>query len=289
MKKTAVFIIFALIAVMLCTVGASADCGPHSSVKVTFPDADTEFYVTLLSKADMFGPYSARDALERRDRYGDEGKNAAYGKFCDYADADGFYFLGELGHCGGGTGVYDWRWGYYPPETFKVLVYYPGTDSFETSAVVTQYAFSSYFTIGGIGSGTLTVKQSYNYALEAAGFALRVLLTLAIELLIAKPFGYLAPRTRRTVIITNIATQVLLNLGLNIINFQAGWLVMAMSYILLEISVFVIEGIIYTFTLSHRDDDGRRRGIAKAWLFSLTANLASFVIGGLITRAEFIR
>ena len=131
--------------------------------------------------------------------------------------------------------------------------------------------------------------QSYNYALEAVGFALRVLLTLAIELLIAKPFGYLAPRTRRTVIITNIATQVLLNLGLNIINFQAGWLAMAMSYILLEISVFVIEGIIYTFTLSHRDDDGRRRGIAKAWLFSLTANLASFVIGGLIARAEFIR
>lgn len=50
MKKTAIFIIFALIAAMLCTVGASADCGPKPSVTVTFPEVEAEFYVTLLAK-----------------------------------------------------------------------------------------------------------------------------------------------------------------------------------------------------------------------------------------------
>lgn len=289
MKKTASFIIFALIAAMLCTIGAAADCGPHSSVTVTFPEAEAEFYVTLLSEKKSYGPHNGA----YRDLYLDpdgepDASTAAYLKLNAYRDADGFYFLGMVGECNGETDSFDWRWGYYPPDVFKVLVYYPATDSFAVSGILKQYAFSSYFTIHDNGDGTLAVKQSYNYLREAAGFFLRVLLTLGIELLIAKPFGYLAPRTRRTVIITNIATQVLLNLGLNIINFREGWLTMAMYYILLEVLVFLAEGLIYTFTLSHRDENGRLRGVGKAWFFSLAANLASFIIGGLIVRAEFI-
>ena len=58
MKKTATFIIFALIAAMLCTVGASADCGPKPSVTVTFPEVKAEFYVTLLAKKKSYGPYN---------------------------------------------------------------------------------------------------------------------------------------------------------------------------------------------------------------------------------------
>ena len=63
MKKTATFIIFTLIAVMLCTVGASADCGPKPSVTVTFPAVEAEFYVTLLAKKSLTDHTTAHTAI----------------------------------------------------------------------------------------------------------------------------------------------------------------------------------------------------------------------------------
>lgn len=289
MKKTASFIIFTLIAVMLCTVGASADCGPKPSVTVTFPEVKAEFYVTLLSEKESCGPYSGASRDLQLDLDGEpDASTAAYLKFCAYEDADGFYFLGMVGECNGETDSFDWCWGYYPPDVFKVLVYYPATDSFAVSGILKSYAFSSYFTVRDNGDGTLWVKQSYNYLREAVGFGIRVCLTLAVELAMAWMFGYFTPDKYRVIITVNIITQVLLNLGLNAVNFKRGFIMMAVTYVLLEILVFAIEGVVYTVKFTTFDENGKRCGTAKVWVFSLAANVLSFAAGLFIIQGEML-
>ena len=289
MKKTATFIIFTLIAVMLCTIGASADFGPKPSVTVTFPEVKAEFYVTLLSEKESSGPYSGASRDLHLDLDGEpDASTAAYLKFCAYEDTDGYYFLGMVEECDGKTDSFDWCWGYYPPDVFKVLVYYPATDSFAVSEILRSYAFSSYFTVRDNGDGTLSVKQSYNYLREAVGFGIRVCLTLAVELAMAWMFGYFTPDKYRVIITVNIITQVLLNLGLNAVNFKRGFLMMAVTYVLLEILVFAIEGVVYTVKFTTFDENGKRCGAAKVWGFSLAANALSFAAGLFIIQGEML-
>lgn len=289
MKKTTTFIIFTLIAAMLCTVGASADFGPKPSVTVTFPEVKAGFYVTLLSKKEFSGPYSGayRDLLIDPDGEPDA-STAAYLKICAYEDTDGYYLLSTVAECDGKTDSFDWCWGYYPPDVFKVLVYYPATDSFAVSGILKSYAFSSYFTVRDNGDGTLSVKQSYNYLREAVGFGIRVCLTLAVELAMAWMFGYFTPDKYRVIITVNIITQVLLNLGLNAVNFKRGFIMMAVTYVLLEILVFAIEGVVYTVKFTTFDDNGKRCGTAKVWVFSLAANALSFAAGSFIIQGELL-
>lgn len=289
MKKTATFIIFTLVAVMLCTVGASADCGPKSSVTVTFPEVKAEFYVTLLSEKESCGPHSGAYRDLHLDLDGEpDASTAAYLKFCAYEDTDGYYFLGMVAECDGKTDSFDWCWGYCPPDVFKVLVYYPATDSFAVSGILKSYAFSSYFSVRDNGDGTLSVKQSYNYLREAVGFGVRVCFTLAVELAAAWMFGYFTPDKYRVIITVNIITQVLLNLGLNAVNFRRGFIMMAVTYVLLEILVFAIEGVVYTVKFTTFDESGKRCGVQKAWIFSLAANVLSFAAGLFIIQGEML-
>lgn len=257
------------------SIGASADCGPKASVTITFKGAQGEFYVTLLSADKSFGPWSAEYPEEMFDDDDDGTSYSAFTKMRDYNEA-GFFFVGNVQLCGADK---SYHWSYYPPDEFKVLVYDAETDSFYKSEAISQYAFSSYFEAEISDDGSISCRQSYNYGREALLFLGRVALTLAIELLIALPFGYMKAGRRGVIIYANLTTQVLLNLGLNAINFKSGWLTMMISYLLLEIGVFIIEGTVYTVAVTRPGVDERRARVPLAWLYALTANLASFMAG----------
>ena len=104
------------------TMKASADTGPKPSVSVTFENMGDELcYGTLLSKTPSTGPARAWDGTEDGKFY--EGADeAVWRAFVEFKDEDGFYFL-----------QWFWRtdekktlnWTYYPPQTFKILLYYP--------------------------------------------------------------------------------------------------------------------------------------------------------------------
>ncbi len=277
-KKIIVMLMLTAVLLSSLTIGASADCGPKDSVTVSFPSISGEFYVTLLSTEQNYGPWSAENATYELGylQESDPELHAAFLKMLGYSEA-GYYFLGNVQRC---SSRESYHWGYYPPSCFKVLIYNAETDIFYTSEQHSQYAFSSYYEAEIDEAGSLTCRQSYDYGREALLFLGRVVLTLAVELLIALPFGYLKAGRLGVIIYTNLVTQLLLNLALNAINFRSGWLTMMIAYLLLEAGVFVIEGAVYTAAAIKRPEfDDRRGRKLRAWLYALAANFASFAMG----------
>ena len=118
MKKRLV-IVALLVSVLLpiFTITASADIGPKPSVNIRFEGLENEqYYVTLLADTRSTGPYSKHDEFNG---YGDE---KIWERFNSYEDKDGFYFLSYFMDC---TDTNEFRWTYYPPSTFKILIYFP--------------------------------------------------------------------------------------------------------------------------------------------------------------------
>lgn len=273
MKKTLLaFLACLFAAVFVLPLTVSADMGPKPSVTVTVEGADgRDFYGTLLSERPSTGPQSAYDPADADtyhyyDGYGDE---EVFRQFIEYEDPDGYYFLQICWPC---EGTDTFAWTYYPPQRFKILLYFPDTGEFVSSGVCERYAFDSYFTASLTGEG-LAVRTSYDYRWELISLVARILLTIAAELLVALLFRFRGKRTYRTLIWVNVVTQVLLNVGLNLINYYGGQLAFTVFYVLLELAVFVAEGILFTLLL--------RKGQKawKLWLYALAANACSFALG----------
>lgn len=285
---------------------ASADTGPKPSVRVTFENMGDELcYATLLSKTRSTGPARAWDGTE-------DGKDNFYGAnetvwraFAEYEDPDGFYFL-----------QWFWRadekktlnWTYYPPQVFKILLYYPerttnadaAGNAFCTSDVLERYAFHSYFSVDmrNVQSGTIgtiakiSATKSYDYSAELPGFFVRFFATLGAEILLAVIFGLRSKRAFFTVTAANVVTQILLNLLLNVqlrINNIYGIFTL---YFFAELGIFLAEAALYCFVLGRRKNgENDVSGCGKdekplafyskkrLILYAFTANLVSFCIG----------
>jgi len=255
-------------------ISARADMGPKPSVTIDFDGLNGEmYYATLLSSTQSTGPYSVwNDYVEYMGNYD------VFLRFSEYSDTDGYYFLRFYQDC---SETNQFSWTYHPPQEFKMLLYFPETDSFIVSnEIYERYAFDSYF-IADISrhDSDLTAQpdvrlsKSYDYSKEIISLVVRILLTISIELGIAWCFGLRGKRTFRFITITNIVTQVALNLALNIINFHMGMFAFVMFYVLLEIAVFAIEAFIYAVRL--RTQASKRKLI----VYALSANVASFVLG----------
>lgn len=283
-KRIAAVMLIMLIVSSFMSICASADMGPKPSVNIEFPNTDRTFYVTLLSKYDSTGPYS-RDGLEYERKYYEDTDGetlAAFDKFAAYNDKDGFYFIGYMERCNSKS---DFKWGYYPPYTFKILVYFPDTESFSVSEIMDRYAFNSYYA-ATVSGGEVTVEKQYDYLTEILEMLARILITLLIELLIALPFGLFYGKRRKVIVLTNLVTQVLLNVALNIISYSGGWMLEMFAYAMIEIAVFVIEGVVYTLMFKKYATDLKPAPKTwKTWLYALAANAASFGVGMLLLKA----
>lgn len=290
MKKAFLTLLCVLAATVLFSPAARADLGPKPSVVVDFAGLDGETcYATLLSSVRSTGPYSAAaDASQVPERYrNDDADQKVFLKFAQYKDADGYFFLQIFQDC---TRTHRFSWTYYPPQKFKILLYFPQTDRFAVSdASYERYAFDSYFTAKVSGQGGLaaargavvTAKKSYDTAKELIFLLIRTALTVVIELAVALPFGFREKRQLRFIVLVNVATQLALNLALNFVNNRFRHLSLWVSYALLELLVFAAEAALYTFYLkkhSRRPVPGWKPGI-----YALTANAASFAFGIVLT------
>lgn len=303
------------------TMKASADTGPKPSVRVTFENMGDELcYGTLLSKTPSTGPARAWDGTEGGKFY--EGADeAVWRAFTEFKDEDGFYFLQWFWRTDENKAL---NWTYYPPQTFKILLYYPdratksgaadnssgaSTRDSETTAasgafcvsdVLKRYAFHSYYfvdmrnvqseTIGTIAK--ISVTQGYDYSAEILGFFVRFIITLGVETLLALAFGLRTKRAFLTVLAANGATQVALNILLNVqLHFNNVYGVFPL-YFFAELFVFVAEAALYCFILGKRknggengsaDENGGKAAIVyskkRLILYAFTANLISFCIG----------
>lgn len=291
-----------ILCVALCCGPIYADMGPKPSVVVRFHGIDPEirYYVTLMAKEESTGPYSSVSylsglAIEKPSEDGN-----IWQKFVDYQDTDGYHFLQYFADC---TGSDEFRWGYYPPEYFKILVYFPDSDQFVACPeILHQYAFASYFdavySVDGLtaetsgyeganngamtSNGTITAKATYSRRWQALGFLTRLILTIALEVLLAPLFGYVAKKQLMVITVVNLMTQVLLNAVLLWRGFQPNFVIHVLEYGLLELGIILVEALAYMLFLQRFSAPNAPKPHPAA--YAAAANVVSFATGYFISR-----
>lgn len=297
MRKWMAMLICIVMVTALFPITANADTGPKPSVQITFENlGDKECWGTLLSSKQSTGPSSAWDGTEENARH-NENPNEQYSyqpfgydiwkAFVDYAEKDDFYFLQEAWQI---DETKELAWTYYPPNEFKILLYFPETGEFAVSGVYERYAFDSYFTVNMDGvklsvdyneelssDERINAYKSYNYAVEVGSLVARILITILIEMAIALMFGYWEKKQLLLLVGMNAGTQIILNVLLNIINYNSGELAFVVFYVLFEIIVVIIEAIVLLTFLNKISVKPRKR-----WLmivYAVLANVVSFWSG----------
>lgn len=284
-RKISFCFITAIVTCFLLQTVAYADIGPKPSVNLTFSKIESSFYyVTLLSRQKSTGPYSHSTLPLNENSFlvqehTQEGLDA-WQAFRDYSDDDGFYFIEYFKRS---NEQHTFSWTYYPPDTFKILIYFPETKNFAVSGITEKYAFDSYYDVSLSESGSdLTLVKSYDYSAETISLIARILLTIAIESLIALLFGLRKKKLFLLILEVNTATQIVLNLLLNIFNYTSGGFAYILNYIWLELLIITVEAFIFAFCL-------KRAAVGKpikGWIapaYSIAANSASFVLGMFIS------
>lgn len=274
----------------------NADTGPKQSVCVVFENMSNELcYGTLLSKTSSTGPASVWNGKDDEKKYVPDDNKEVWQAFADYEDSDGYYFLQWFWRTDESKAL---NWTYYPPQEFKILLYYPertaGGNEFCSSGVLERYAFHSYFSVdmSEISTGAdgalparLSVTKSYNYSAEVLGFFVRFFITLGVETLLAFIFGLRTKRALLTVLTANGVTQVLLNLLLNVrLHFNNIYGLFPL-YFLAELCVFLAEAALYCFILGTKKNNPDADSSCAVYnkkrliLYAFTANFVSFLIG----------
>lgn len=270
--------ILALLLVCLLPLWAAADTGPKPSITVT-PEGFGEdaCYLTLLSQTETTGPWSKQESFAAsKDSYGDpEADEAIWTAFNDYQDAEGFFFLGCYGEVTGGQ---VFCWSYYPPDTFKVLAYFPDSGTFAVGPVTERKEFSARYTVSPSETGeTLLIEKARNQEAENKSFVGRLVLTLALELAVAVVFAFRAKRQIITIVCMNLITQVGLNQAIThlfpLVSSRWYW----PGLLVLEVLIFLVEGAVYAKLLPRWKKDPA--AVCHPWGYALAANVASFGVG----------
>lgn len=275
--------ILALLLVCLLPLWAAADTGPKPSITVT-PEGFGEdaCYLTLLSQTETTGPWSKHESFAAsKDSYGNpEADEAIWTAFNDYQDAEGFFFLGCYGEVTGGQ---MFCWSYYPPDTFKVLAYFPDSGTFAVGPVTERKEFSARYTVSPSETGeTLLIEKARNQEAENKSFVGRLVLTLALELAVAVVFAFRAKRQIITIVCMNLITQVGLNQAIThlfpLVSSRWYW----PGLLVLEVLIFLVEGAVYTKLLPRWKKDPA--AVCHPWGYALAANVASFGVGLILAR-----
>ena len=266
-KRFFALIIAVFMLIPLFCFTASADTGPKPSVNISFSGFEGQrYFVTLLADREGRGPWNTENGYE--DWCGDRD---AWDAFKSFDAPEGWYFVGYMEDC---TETHSFAWTYYPPDIFRVLIYYPDSGEFLLSdEAYERYAFDSYYTVSAENTGfTVESAREQYVAKEAFGFIARLVITLAIELAIAAGFMKLNKKSVLVIILANVVTQSALNLI--IMSMHASLDLALIVYGITELGIFVAEALTYRFTLPKYSDKK-----VRTWLYALCANVVSFAAG----------
>ena len=280
--KIVIVMLIALVSLVCVRTTASADTGPKPYVSVTIEGNTEGMYMTLLSKTDRSGPFDTERPYGGKD---DEINK----KFKSYADKDGFYYLNTNSSIANKT----YKWSYHPPQTFKMLIYDSINDTFLTDNVIYEcYAFASTYkmviknnNVSVKVGQTVSVTKVFSYTAAILNFLIRLVICLAIEILIGLAFGF----KRMEILIlfgTNVITQLLLNLILNMYIYFNGYQVFIIIpfYILAEIIVPLFECCIYSIFIPKIDNRFGYKPKSNGLIigYTILANTVSLGLGFVI-------
>lgn len=274
MKKVFAFILALVCVSLMIGVNAFADVGPKPSVTIYVNGVEEgrEYYIALIEEIQTSWHNGTNT----------EGRDDVWNKIQEFSKTDGYCLANRpvdrpyhklKGHDSA-------EWGYQPPETFKILLYFPDNESFLVSDVQDKYAFDSYFTVD-VNGDSLTVAKNggvKGIVVEVGGLLIRIALTVLIEIGVALGFGYRGKPELKFILITNIITQVLLNALIAAGDHSLGGFGAMLALIAGEIVVFIAEAAVYASNLPRITELRTRSG--KAVGYALAANFASLLGGG---------
>lgn len=173
--------------------------------------------------------------------------------------------------------------GYMWPSEFILIIYNKVSNNYYLSEATKTYAFHSYFKYDMNNyqddpislEKKIVLEKSYQYGKEILGFLLRLVVTLAVEMLLAVAVKF-NKKSLWIIGITNFVTQVGLNLALNLTAYFGGkspWHVMI--YALVELMIVVVEATIFKIFCRRGKDETRELII----IYTIVANALSFVLG----------
>lgn len=285
MKRTfETFLVCFILIFMLFPITANADMGPKPSTTITFENMGDEIcYGTLLGESSR-GHYSPWDGDKAHIENGNLDMDI-WEAFAYYQDSDGYYFFQEAWLCSDSKRL---CWYGNPPDPFKILLYYPETDTFLVSGIYEGYAFDSYFSVNMKGIDissakaqeiTLIAKRNYDFTGEVISMLFRIVATILIEVGIAYIFGFRQKQLLVLITKTNIVTQIILNVILNVIEYKCGTGLIAYIalYMPCEIVVFIVEIVLYSVFFNMISDG--EIPMWKAAVYAIVANIISFVAG----------
>ena len=292
MKKRWRSILTALLLLLpLTAMPVSADVGPKPSVVVALEGLEGRTcWGTLLSQQEGTGPYG-RFYEEEAAEDPEEDRALRALLPLERMDSEGFHLLNFVKDCSDG----EISWTYYPPHTYKIALWFPEEDALAVSGVYHRYAFDSYYRLdlsgvelmpGGIVElEAARLQRDYPYGASLLALAGRVALTLGAELLLALAFGLRTRQALKWVAVVNLATQLGLNLALELFTYCNGALEGMMAilalpvYLAAEAVVTLVELRIYRRKLLGERGASGRRITAYTW----TANLCSLLAGVLLS------
>ena len=290
-RKRKALLLFLISCILLSLpITVSADTGPKPSVNVSFTGGEKKaFYVTLLSSTEGNGPWQSSNATdgELSESYGID--KEILDAFRSFGDDDEYYLFPYIEKC-----TDSFRWGYYPPKTFKILIYFPEEKHFAVSKIYERNAFDSYYeidlsrtlknlesinstegyTVSEIECKTVT---RYDYLAEGKKLLARMIVTIAIELAVFLAFELINKRSLVFIILLNLVTQLILNTALNVEAYRHGMNYGYESLFLkLEAFIFISEAIFCTIVLPKLNC--KRTRIVYA-LCAILANALSLAVG----------
>ena len=299
--KLFIVIFVAIISFSFINVKTSADTGPKPYVSITIQGDTKGMYMTLLSARSQSGPFSIDENYTAID-------DEINSKFRGYEDKDHFYYLNYYSSIEGGS----YKWVYYPPYTFKFLIYDSVNDRFITDDVINErYAFGSTYIIT-LNTDILTASKDYpnsvteeprvvspttsgeapfdvkkNESLYGPimNFIIRLVICLGIEIIVALLFSFRKPELL-VILITNVITQIALNAILSVFIYYNGYTIFVVIpiYVLSEFLVFLVESLSYFIFIDKIDAKKGYpiKSTSRIVLYVLFANLASLLIGFLL-------
>lgn len=292
MKKRWRSILTALLLLLpLTAMPVSADVGPKPSVVVALEGLEGRTcWGTLLSQQEGTGPYG-RFYEEEAAEDPEEDRALRALLPLERMDSEGFHLLNFVKDCSDG----EFSWTYYPPHTYKIALWFPEEDALAVSGVYHRYAFDSYYRLDLSGVELMPgriveleaarLQRDYPYGASLLALAGRVALTLGAELLLALAFGLRTRQALKWVAVVNLATQLGLNLALELFTYCNGALEGMMAilalpvYLAAEAVVTLVELRIYRRKLLGERGASGRRITAYTW----TANLCSLLAGVLLS------
>ncbi|MDO5121819.1 MAG: hypothetical protein Q4D46_07025 [Erysipelotrichaceae bacterium] len=269
---------------MLCAVylPVHADMGPKPDLVIDFSGIHEPCVVTVLSTVKSYGPNQPMQTawMPWWDEQAPEIDKEIYQKFIDETKllnedrTEQLYFWGVLAQNS------PYVFGYYPPETFYVLVYFPETDSFMLSEEsYTRTVFHTELAITVENGKLLFNARQPLYGIMKSwkdndAVVLRLLVTVITEIVIGMFFMKYTHKSMLTVIGVNVITQILLNIVIWLRYYVLSNSVSTYFPVLAgtEVLIFLIEGFIYSKLIS-------REELSRPYLYALTANAFTCWLG----------